>query len=458
MADGRRFISMRLKFVAVLGVTGVAVLVGALLLIPLARNLICRAHMEPERVDRRLNGYIRSFAEYVADEHVRSDDAAAVVKWTRLHRTVYLSVLSGSDEYFGAAEGELWEDGSRPDMEVFFDELLPDGNGSFGENGITVDEDGTVYVVRFADGLASVAVVDYSVSTLSDAIVIAGVCVSFFIFLVIVLAYYHSQTRAIVALSEEVETVSGGALDSAIIADRNDEIGRLAGDVDTMRNTILRRMEEREEAWQANADLLTSMTHDIRTPLTTLLGYMELLGGESEDMTDEQRNYLRLCMAKAEQIKGLSDKLFLYFWAYNRRESDGAGDVLEASLLFEQLIGEYIPTMEAVGLTIETDLGAIESTDTVCVQPDALRRVTDNLFDNLKKYADPQKPIVISATREDGYICLSFVNTIGPRREHTTSTRIGLRTCSNMMVSMNGRFTSDTRGKLFEARLHFPLN
>ncbi len=457
MADGRRFVSMRVKFVAVLGITGISVIIGALLLIPLVLGLFRNAYMSPERVDKRLDGYIRSFAEYVAEKDIRSDDAAGVVKWTKRHRSVYLAVLGGPESDFGAAGGELWEGGAKPDMDVFFDELIPDSDGSFGGSSITIDENGTVYVVGFANGLSSVAVVDYSVNTWSDGIVIAGVCLALVIYFLTVLGYYHSQIRAIVALSEDVESISNGTMDGTIAADRNDEIGRLASDVDTMRHTIMRRVEEREEAWQANSELLTSMTHDIRTPLTALLGYMELLNGENEGMTPEQKNYLRLCTAKAEQIKGLSDKLFLYFWAYNRRELDNHGDVLEAALLFEQIIGDYIPAMEPVGLSIETDFSALTSEDTVSVHMDSLRRITDNLFDNLKKYADPHEPVRIEAHRDGNTLVVAFTNAIGPQRVHTTSTRIGLRTCRNMMEGMGGKFTSDSDERRFTASLHFPI-
>lgn len=457
MADGRRFVSMRVKFVAVLAVAFVTVALGALALIPVALNIFRGAYMQPEQVSRRLDGYIRSFAEYVAKEEIRSDDAMGVVKWTRRHRSVYLSVLSESDPNFGAAGGELWEGDAKPGMEPFFNELIPDNSGSYGGSQVNLDEYGTVYAVRFANGLSSVAVVDYSVSTWSDGIVIAGVCLAGVVFLFFVLGYYHSQTRAIVALSEDVEMVSSGILDGMIVADRNDEIGRLAADVDHMRNTILRRMEEREEAWQANADLLTSMTHDIRTPLTTLLGYMELLNGESEDMTEEQKNYLRLCTAKAEQIKGLSDKLFLYFWAYNRRDTDQDGDVLEAALLFEQLIGDYIPGMEAVGPVIKTDFSALAPDVMISVHMDSLRRIADNLFDNAQKYASTSEPLCILAEKTGDTVVIAFRNRIGVRREHTTSTHIGLRTCHNMMAGMGGRFEVEHDEEYYTARLIFPV-
>ncbi len=454
MPNGKRFISMRVKFMGVLCVTAASAVVAALILIPVALHIFRSVYMKPSHVDERLENYISRFAEYVAKENVRSDDTVAVVEWTRLHRSVYLSVGGDATEQFGAAGGELWQGESKPNMEPFFSEILSDS--SSGES-FSVDQNGTVYAVRFADGIASVAIVDYSYYTGGDLIIFGGILLAVLAFFIVIMIYYHRQTRAIVALSRAVEYVSSGSLHGTIQANRNDEIGRLAQDVDTMRNTLIEKMQEQEEAWQANSDLLTSMTHDIRTPLTTLLGYMELLSSDNENMTEEQCSYIRRCVEKTEQIKGLSDKLFLYFWAYNRSDNDEEWESFETSLLFEQWIGEYIPAMEMAGLTITTDFSALCDTDIVRIRTDCLRRVTDNIFDNMTKYADRNHPVVITATRHDLTLMLRFENHVGRRDDHTTSTRIGVKTCQNMMDIMRGTFETEEEGRLYAATLRLPL-
>jgi hypothetical protein len=216
--------------------------------------------------------------------------------------------------------------------------------------------------------------------------------------------------------------------------------------------------EEEKQAWQANSDLLTSMTHDIRTPLTTLLGYMELLSADSDSLTPEQKEYIRVCTAKAEQIKGLSDKLFLYFWAFNRVEPEAELESVEAGLLFEQLLADYIPAMEAEGLHIVTDLTALTPTDTLRIRAESIRRVTDNIFDNLVKYADRDYPVTVTATRGDSVLTVSFSNTVARKSDKTSSTRIGVKTCVNMMKMMNGSFVTKTEEGIFTASLSLPLS
>lgn len=441
---------MRVKFVAVMLTTAVSILVMALTAIPLALQLFRTYHTQPDRVEQRLESYVRDFAAYVAEEKVRSDDATAVVEWTKRNRSVYLTVFNDADNHFGAAGGELWEGEEQPNMDPFFDKIISD------EESVNVDGNGGVYIVLFNNGIHSVAVVDYSLSTGTDTIIIVGVLSALLLFFVVLLIYYHTQTRAIVDLSHRVETVSSGDLEADLGSERNDEIGQLACNVDNMRDTILEKMDEKQQAWQANSDLLTSMTHDIRTPLTTLLGYMELLTADNENLTDEQKAYIRVCATKAEQIKGLSDKLFLYFWAFNRVEPEGAMETVEATFLFEQLIADYVPAMETEGLTFTADLTALTATDTVHIYADSLRRVTDNIFDNLVKYADRRVPVAMTAERGEGRIILRFTNAIGHKSNKTSSTRIGVKTCVNMMKMMGGQFETHSDGTLFTATMILP--
>ena len=453
LPNGKRFLSMRMKFVGVMLITGTAILLLALTAIPLSLQLFQRIHTQPERVEARLESYVREFADYVAEKKITSDNTEAVVEWTRRHRSVYLTVFHNAKDHFGAAGGELWEGGDQPDMAPFFDELIS-SEGSVSSSSGT---EGHMYIVLFANGIHSVAVVDYSLSTGTDAIIILGVLISMLVFFLVLLLYYHNQTRAIVALSREVEAVSGGDLTATIGSDRGDEIGMLACDVDAMRDTILRKMDEEQRAWQANSDLLTSMTHDIRTPLTTLLGYMELLSADSDSLSPEQKEYIRVCTAKAEQIKGLSDKLFLYFWAFNRVEPESELESVEAGLLLEQLMADYLPGLEADGVEIAVDLSAVSPTDTLRIRAESIRRVTDNVFDNLAKYADRSAPITVTATRADTHLTVSVSNTVARKSDKTSSTRIGVKTCINMMKTMNGSFETRTENGVFTASFTLPL-
>ncbi len=467
MPDGRRFVSMRVKFVGVLWVTGILVIVAALILIPVAQNIFREIYTDPDRAETRLETYINRFASYVAEEGLRSDDTAAIARWTRRHRTVYMTVLRDGQETTSTPEGGT-SGGGYFSPEVSVEDVF---GGSFGSADSIDSATGTVYSVLFADGLCSVAVTDYSYATYADLLTVGGVALAICAYFITVLIWYHRQTRAIVTLAREVEAITSGIPDAPIEADRNDELGMLARDVDIMRNTVIEKMNEQQRAWQANSDLLTSMTHDLRTPLTTLMGYLDLLAAEQEsgNLTDEQRVYIRLCEQKAEQIKGLSDQLFLYFWAYNRPDGEQALEPYDAALLLGQLMGDAIPAVEAAGLTVIADLSAIPLGSCLRVRMDCLTRVTDNLFDNLVKYADPAMPVTVSTICKPlsdgqarlGTLILRVENTVAPRTVTSAGTRIGHKTCSHMMELMQGSFTTTdpdvSAGDRYAVELSWPL-
>lgn len=89
-----------------------------------------------------------------------------------------------------------------------------------------------------------------------------------------------------------------------------------------MRCAIKERQQKEEEAGKANRELVTAMSHDLRTPLTSLLGYVDILQMEKGEDRGQQRKYLNSIRDKAYQIKELSDKLFEYFIVYGRKREE----------------------------------------------------------------------------------------------------------------------------------------
>ena len=109
--------SLRLKFALVLLISAVTTILVALLVIPLILNFVLAHYTAPKQVERRLDDYIQNFADYVAEDEVRSDDAAAVVQWTKLHRYVHLVVFEDDEAQFGVAGGEILEGDEAPVMD-----------------------------------------------------------------------------------------------------------------------------------------------------------------------------------------------------------------------------------------------------------------------------------------------------------------------------------------------------
>lgn len=106
-----------------------------------------------------------------------------------------------------------------------------------------------------------------------------GICVAlaFAVFSLSFTALVHSKLRYIKTLKEALDTMAGGDLERPVTVLGRDELGQLAEGMDEMRRTFLTQLRQEEQMKSANSRLVTAMSHDLRTPLTSLMAYLELL-------------------------------------------------------------------------------------------------------------------------------------------------------------------------------------
>lgn len=106
--------------------------------------------------------------------------------------------------------------------------------------------------------------------------------------------------------------MEGGDLDHPITIQGDDELALLATSLDGLRLTLRQQQAEEAQAAAKVKSLITEMSHDLRTPLTTLLLYTEILRHHKYETEAQQDEYLAKIDGKARQIKQLSDNLFEY--------------------------------------------------------------------------------------------------------------------------------------------------
>lgn len=401
------------------------------------RQLIDRIYLSPTQVETRISADIRSFRSFVEENSVCSTDALSVSQWNRSHSDMRLTIngrntILNSDGY--GAEITLSDSGFS----------------------VRLGEDtGYEFPVNFADGTYTVSVYDYSEIRLYNFVNISAIVVSAFAFLISMLLYERHVTNSILRLSRQVRQVSRGDLHLHIQAPAWDEIGHLAEDVDAMRLSILDKLRREEDAWQANTALITAISHDVRTPLTALLGYLDVL--EDPNLSPEaQRAYLDICRSNAARLKDLTDELFGFFLVFGKRTPEQMQEPFDAATLMEQILLEAREELVQLGFDIriewtETPQGTLK------VDLGHLRRVFDNLFSNLRKYAAPAEPITITVSSLEGILHIAITNAIPAAAPRVESTKIGLKTCEKLLDAMGGGFRQTRTGHTFTAEVILPL-
>ena len=176
-------------------------------------------------------------------------------------------------------------------------------------------------------------------------------------------------------------------------------------------------------------NLITEMSHDLRTPLTTLLLYTEILQYHKYETPEQADNYLNKIDAKARQIKQLSDNLFEYAlsrgirWpCWTRRH------IFPLCLKSHSRNGG---TLQQRGFACALELG--EEDVLLSVSGQYVRRILDNITSNLVKYADPCSDILVRFVQEEDRAGLCFENRVLPVPASSESTKVGLPSIETMM-------------------------
>ncbi len=401
--------------------------------------VVAEVYLSSEAVDRRMGAQISSFRSFVAEQKVASTDVNAVGQWNRDHPNISLTIYGMNTTISSTPEGA---------------ELVVN------ESGIVVRSDlqlqlSKEYPVNFRDGVCTVAIYDNSRGMVSAAVNLSALALAALVFLATVLLYDQHITRTIQTLSRQVRQVSRGDLGMQIKPQTADEIGQLALDVDAMRLSIIDKLQREEEAWRANSQLITAISHDVRTPLTALMGYLEIVSDEA--LSPEERSaYLEICKNNAKRLKSLTDELFGFFLVFGNPTPDQQPEDFDAVTLLDQVLMEHAMDLGQRGFTVETSTAEIRGI--LRVDLGHFRRIFENLFSNVRKYADPACPITITCRCDRDELIVTISNRINPHRTRVESNRFGLQTCHKLVAAMGGEFNQSRTKEMFSVEVLLPLH
>lgn len=377
--------------------------------------------------------------DYVETEEISLDNLQRLNAWCSRGEKVYLTIYDGDKIVYE------YQTHSKSKKELDAKKYDPDMEASDNEYFLTLH--GDVEVRAFLYYYAGDAVY-FWMAFFSGLLAFLAFSVCFVLLINKKIAY-------ITQLKHELDILSGGQLDYAVTVKGRDELGELAAGIDQMRCYILEHQEIENQILTANSELITAMSHDLRTPLTSLLAYLEIIDRKKCTDEEQMQNLIHKSVEQTVRIKNMADKLFQYALVYATQWESAELEAVDADELLLQILEDYAYSLESSGLTVEKDFSQVSGM--VKANTELLQRALDNLCSNLLKYADPEQAVRFMYKRENSSLILSISNKVGSSHTKNESTSIGLNTCRRIIGYHGGVFSASEEQDVFTVMIELPL-
>ncbi|SCJ48477.1 Alkaline phosphatase synthesis sensor protein phoR [uncultured Eubacterium sp.] len=184
------------------------------------------------------------------------------------------------------------------------------------------------------------------------------------------------------------------------------QLSELEGELNQIKMTALNNQRAAREAEQRKNDLVTYLAHDLKTPITSVIGYLTLLHDEQQISEEMRQRYLAIALDKAERLDDLINEFF-EITRFNLSHISLEKKQINLSLMLDQLLYEFQPMLK--GKQLECQLNVPEGIMMRC-DPDKLQRVFDNLLRNAVNYSFENSSIRITAKTGINNVLLTFEN------------------------------------------------
>ena len=384
---------------------------------------------------KREKNYVAELQNYVSSNELKSSDTDELSQWVT-EKAVIIS---------------LW---LYKDNALIFDSDYPD-NATYSSEPAYLDENNgsRFYTIEFADGEVEAGisgVFDYQLYNYAS---FGEMLLAFSIFILMVLIGIRKKMEYIRKLSKEIQILEGGNLEYKITVTGKDELAALAGGLNCMRESFRRQTIQEAEIVRENQKIVTQMSHDIRTPLTSIMLYTELLKKGTYKNEEQFREYIEKIERKTRRMKQLADNLFEYSLVSSDQEIE-LEEAENEKILFYDLFSETTSYLEQQGYQVDFLVNWNEVR--LKINTDYISRILDNVTSNIQKYADKSCPVTIGSVKNGNMEGFYFENRTAVLTDETESTGVGIQSIKNMMAKMGGRCITGMENGVFRLTLYFP--
>lgn len=260
---------------------------------------------------------------------------------------------------------------------------------------------------------------------------IAAAMVVFFAFFLLLSG---QKIAYILSISAAVQRLQQGELDYRVELVGEDELSELANAVNGFAEELQRHTANEQRLHNEKNQLVRSLSHDIRTPLTAIISYSDFIKNHKYESAEQLVQFSDTIQSKANQIKELSDAL-LNLDGVQARNTER---VMDGKLMLEQLAMEFISQLEMEGFSVELNIESLPVFDSM-MEANDLIRIFDNLYSNIVKYADCQDTVLLKVEIERGTLYLRCENKVrNGMKTKQDSHGIGLESIGQLAEKYSG--------------------
>ncbi|GFZ31214.1 two-component sensor histidine kinase [Clostridium zeae] len=227
------------------------------------------------------------------------------------------------------------------------------------------------------------------------------------VFILIYLLITFRKTKSLVAIINETETMANGDLDRSIEVKSNGDIKSLVDNINNISRQLKNITVEERRAQQTKTDLITNVSHDLRTPLTSIIGYLEIIDRDNYKDEVELRYYTNIAYEKAKDLNILINDLFELTKMQNNTINLDKSDINLVDLL-----GQVVAYFEYQFKNANMKSRVTFSEDKLTVNADAgkLVRAFENLLSNAIKYGQDGHYVDITTKVEKDMAIVQIIN------------------------------------------------
>ena len=375
--------------------------------------------------------YIDQLQTFISENDLSIHDYDTLYQWVKDQKIVYLSLYEN---------GNLIFDSSYTSLSEYEYEL----------SGYNIN---SYYELEFKDGIAQAFIIVMLEYRYYTYLLIGDIMLSALIFLGIFMYGVNKEVRYIKQLQNDVHLMESGTLDKPIEILGKDELADLAAGIDQMRISFRENIKNEQQLSIANKNLVSGMSHDLRTPLTSLIMYLELL--RNTPMSNERSGYyIEKAYGKAMHIKELSDRIFEFFFV-SRSGTDDKCFPESFRSVFEDSLSEASVILTNNGFTIDNKISWKDIK--IASRYEYIGRVMDNIVSNIIRYADSSVPVTIETVYTDTTASVKFINRIADNALCFDSTKMGVTNIKLMMSKLNGSYNINSENGTYTGELLFNI-